>query len=234
MFVLIIFPLFSGFTKKLGLYLSYLKSFYLSSVVFNYACLICVFFTSVCFSDTLPPSSKSSLTKSKRKGNEIKLFLSAGELNSPITFKKAKLKMGSKTLNVEIADTPEKRRLGLMHRVKLKDNSGMLFIFDRESIQAFWMKNTFIDLDIGFFNKEKALIEIREMRGLHSASQKDIPRISSQFPAQFALEVPKGWFRKNRIGLGQTFSLQCASYQSPLCEQEVKPLKKTREKDFCL
>ena len=85
-----------------------------------------------------------------------------------------------------------------MHRTKLKDGSGMLFIFDRESIQTFWMKNTFIDLDIGFFNKEKALIEIQEMKGLHSTAQKDIPKISSQFPAQFALEVPKGWFKKKQ------------------------------------
>ncbi|MEE2774681.1 MAG: DUF192 domain-containing protein [Pseudomonadota bacterium] len=62
------------------------------------------------------------------------------------------IKYGSSTviINVEIADTPKKRHLGLMHREKLALESGMLFIYDKPSNAKFWMKNTVIPLDIAF------------------------------------------------------------------------------------
>ena len=97
---------------------------------------------------------------------------------------------------MEIADTPEKRRIGLMHRQRLRSNEGMIFIYDRESIQRFWMKNTYINLDLGFFNKDRELVEVQSMDGLTSPHQEKIPSVSSQSPVQFVLEVNKGWFRK--------------------------------------
>ena len=129
------------------------------------------------------------------------------EITSKITFEKKKLVIGNKTLAVEVADTQEKRRLGLMNRRELPWDSGMIFIFDKESTQTFWMKNTFIDLSIGFFNKNQVLIDIQDMIGVKSVIQKEIPRVSSQAPAQFALEVNQGWFKKNKIKLGQKFML---------------------------
>ena len=183
--------------------------------------LICCLFLCIAaltyFSDLLFPSANGFITGCE--GQVRRINPSSGEPNPPVVFHKTELKIGSKTLNVEIADTPERARLGLMYRTTLKDNSGMFFIFDRESVLTLWMKNTFIDLDIGFFNKERVLIEIQEMKGIHSSSQKNIPSISSQSPVQFALEVPRCWFKKNEITLGTTFSLTClASYPLPYCE----------------
>ncbi|MCZ7383653.1 MAG: DUF192 domain-containing protein [Candidatus Methanoperedens sp.] len=51
-------------------------------------------------------------------------------------------------INAELATTPEERKIGLMNRTSLPENMGMLFIFDKEGIYKFWMKNTLIPLDI--------------------------------------------------------------------------------------
>ncbi|MBF0287173.1 MAG: DUF192 domain-containing protein [SAR324 cluster bacterium] len=51
-------------------------------------------------------------------------------------------------IDVEVADTPEKRHLGLSFRKELKPKKGMLFIFERRQMHSFWMKDMFIPIDI--------------------------------------------------------------------------------------
>ena len=53
-------------------------------------------------------------------------------------------------INTRVADTPEKTEKGLMFVKHLPENEGMLFVFDKEDVHYFWMKNTLIDLDILF------------------------------------------------------------------------------------
>jgi len=55
-------------------------------------------------------------------------------------------------LDIEIADNEEERMRGLMDRQNLPDNAGMLFIFPNDEPRSFWMKNTFISLDIIYIN----------------------------------------------------------------------------------
>src|SRR2546426_5963284 len=55
---------------------------------------------------------------------------------------------------VEIADTPAKRELGLQYRRELAADQGMIFLFPKESDQTFWMKNTPIPLDMIFINSQ--------------------------------------------------------------------------------
>ena len=54
--------------------------------------------------------------------------------------------------NVELVATPGERAKGLMFRRSLGYKQGMLFVFEDESIHSFWMKNTFIPLDIIWLN----------------------------------------------------------------------------------
>ena len=61
---------------------------------------------------------------------------------------------------VEIADTDLKRKTGLQCRTKIELNEGMLFIWKTEDFRNFWMKNTFIPLDIIFINKAYEIIDI--------------------------------------------------------------------------
>jgi uncharacterized membrane protein (UPF0127 family) len=135
------------------------------------------------------------------------LFLFTLASSAEISFSKKNLRIENKKIKVEIADTPERHERGLMFRKSLKDDEGMLFIFDDEEIRHFWMKNTFVDLDIGYFDHNKVLVDIAHMKAVKSEMESNLPTYPSAKPAQYALEVPKGWFDKHKIKLGQKFKI---------------------------
>lgn len=101
-----------------------------------------------------------------------------------------------KSLFIEIADTPQLRSSGLMHRKVLGDNHGMLFKFPNKDYLRFWMKSTYIPLDIAFLDDDCTVIEIREMFPLSTRM------CSSSIPCKLALEVNQGWFKNNGIKVG--------------------------------
>lgn len=121
-----------------------------------------------------------------------------------IAFKKKDILLVGKRLSVEIADRDELRELGLMYRQSLPPNHGMLFVFNDEKPRSFWMKNTFIPLSIGFFDSDRKFLESLEMQPVRSLIE--TPKTySSQLPAKYALELPGGWFQKNKVDVGQRF-----------------------------
>lgn len=120
------------------------------------------------------------------------------------TFPKKKIAINKVILEVEVASTPEQQSHGLMYRKQLPDTMGMIFVFQNSEIRSFWMKNTYIDLSIGYFDKNKVLFQIVDMKGT-SVMQKDFPSYPSSGPALFALEVSKGWFNRKGIKLGDKF-----------------------------
>lgn len=124
-----------------------------------------------------------------------------------ITFEKEKIKLNGKTLTVEIAESPAQHERGLMFRKSLPKDQGMLFIFAYEDFRYFWMKNTLIDLSIGYFDKNKTLVDIQEMRA-PSAIETRPPSYPSAKPAMYALEMNKGWFAKNKIKIGHKFTFE--------------------------
>ena len=92
-----------------------------------------------------------------------------------------------------------------MNRKKLAPEGGMLFIFETEQIREFWMKNTFINLDIAYFDKNKKAIDIQQMKAQTSIVQAKFPTYPSKAPAQYALEMNSGWFKKNGFPVGTKF-----------------------------
>jgi uncharacterized membrane protein (UPF0127 family) len=60
-------------------------------------------------------------------------------------------------VKAQLADTPQKTERGLMHRKKMAQNAGMLFIFEQNDPRVFWMKNTLISLDIIFVLEDKTV-----------------------------------------------------------------------------
>lgn len=62
--------------------------------------------------------------------------------------------------NIELAETKEKREMGLMYREVLAEDHGMLFLFEREGNYPFWMKNTLLSLDIIWINSNKTVVYI--------------------------------------------------------------------------
>ena len=131
------------------------------------------------------------------------LFTILGFSKNEPTYLKKNIRVGQTSVNVELADNQERAEHGLMFRHELKDGSGMLFIFPDEEIRSFWMKNTFIELSIGYFDKDKKLVDIQDMKPVTSEMQTDLPVYPSRLPAQYALEVPKGWFERHKIKIGE-------------------------------
>lgn len=118
----------------------------------------------------------------------------------------ADLEIGGKEVRVEIADTPKFLAKGLMGRTSLADGEGMLFVFEKSKILSFWMKNTLIPLSVGFFDEEKRLINAADMSPVGPGAD-SWPTFESKSPAQYALEVPQGWFARNHIQPGMKFTL---------------------------
>jgi uncharacterized membrane protein (UPF0127 family) len=100
-------------------------------------------------------------------------------------------------VSVEIADTPDKRSLGLMYRNHLPELHGMLFLFPREEPLSFWMKNTPLPLDIIFVNSAHAIVGIAQQTT--PFSERPLP---SGNPAQFVLEVNAGFCQRHSITVG--------------------------------
>ncbi len=100
-------------------------------------------------------------------------------------------------LHVEIADTEPLRMKGLMDRKEMGENRGMLFVFDREQILNFWMKNTHVPLSIAYISRIGMINEIRDMKPLDISVT-----YPSAMPALYALEVNRGWFARNNITKG--------------------------------
>ena len=61
---------------------------------------------------------------------------------------------GDKTIDIEVADTPEQKSLGLMYRTSLADTAGMLFPYSPPSDITMWMRNTYISLDMVFIKAD--------------------------------------------------------------------------------
>lgn len=73
-----------------------------------------------------------------------------------------KISINNKIYNVEIAETEEQKRKGLQGKESLKEDEGMLFIFDPPQRADFWMQDTNIPLDIIFINEDNEVMKVIE------------------------------------------------------------------------
>jgi uncharacterized membrane protein (UPF0127 family) len=113
-------------------------------------------------------------------------------------------------LNVEVARTFEARAQGLMHRRSLPENAGMLFVFEDDGRWAFWMKNTYIPLSIGFIDRTWRLLEVLDMQPAADPAVGPWPAYEPGHVYRYALEVNQGYFARRGITLGDRFELVAA------------------------
>lgn len=100
-------------------------------------------------------------------------------------------------IEIEVADDDQKRARGLMYRKSIPENGGMLFKHEREQIQSFWMKNTYIPLDIIFVNNEKEIVTIHP----NTSPMKEWSYASTE-PALYVVEVNAGFCARHNIRTG--------------------------------
>uniref|UniRef100_A0A7C3RLL3 DUF192 domain-containing protein n=1 Tax=Dictyoglomus thermophilum TaxID=14 RepID=A0A7C3RLL3_DICTH len=101
---------------------------------------------------------------------------------------------------IEIADREELHTLGLMYRKDIPWEYGMLFIFSTDVSYGFWMKNTYVPLDIAFISSDKIIFNIQRM--LPCKEGKDCAVYYSPKPYRYALEVKAGFFEKYKFSVG--------------------------------
>jgi hypothetical protein len=106
-------------------------------------------------------------------------------------------KSGVHAFQVEMAITPEEKEHGLMFRRELPEGQGMLFDFQFDQPVAFWMKSTYIPLDMLFIRADGRILRIAE--NTEPLSERNIP---SGGPVRAVLEVIGGTARKLGIAPG--------------------------------
>ncbi len=102
----------------------------------------------------------------------------------------------------ELAVTNPEVLRGLMGRTTLAPGAGMLFIYARPKRLSFWMKDTPLSLDIGFFDATGVLREIHPLAPLDRT-----PVVSAGDGMRFALEVPRGGFTRAGLEIGARMDL---------------------------
>ena len=116
----------------------------------------------------------------------------APQLNLPRT----QLNAGMHLLDVQLAQTPEQRQIGLMWRKDIPQHEGMLFVFEQAASQCFWMRNTLIPLTAAFVDEDGTIVNLADMK-----PQNDDSHCSAK-PVRFVLEMNQGWFAKRNIKPG--------------------------------
>lgn len=102
------------------------------------------------------------------------------------------------TVRAEIADDDAERQRGLMGRTALGKDRGMLFVFDGEQVLSFWMKDTLIPLSIAYMDSKGRIVDIQDM----TPRDDEPPHYVSAEPAQYALEVNRGFFDERGVEVG--------------------------------
>ncbi|MFO1431165.1 MAG: DUF192 domain-containing protein [Candidatus Competibacteraceae bacterium] len=109
----------------------------------------------------------------------------------------ADIRVDNTRFHVEIAQTLQERQQGLMFRTQLPLDHGMLFIQPQAAPAAFWMKNTYIPLDLLYFDSTGRLQEIHAE--VPPCTVPECPSYVSNGPIKYILELNAG--SAQRLGL---------------------------------
>ncbi|MCR5698057.1 MAG: DUF192 domain-containing protein [Treponemataceae bacterium] len=105
------------------------------------------------------------------------------------------------TVNAEMARTEKEQMKGFMERKKIPEGTGMLFLFQKDKIARFWMKNTPTALSIAYIDHNGIIRDIFDMTPF------SLSEVVSTCYVRYALEVPQGWFGKVGVQKGDRLVL---------------------------
>ena len=128
---------------------------------------------------------------------------------------------GEVRFNVEVAQTPEELKTGLMYRTQMAANNGMIFSFDPVRPTAMWMKNTKISLDMLFIAPDATISMIKE-----NATPMSEEHIISRDPVRAVIELNAGQVRKHGIKIGDRVNHAILNNMTTLSDTPIMPIAK--------
>ena len=125
-------------------------------------------------------------------------FLSSAQAQTgpQLDLPRTQLNAGMHRLDVQLAQTPQQRQIGLMWRQDMPQHEGMLFVFEQAATQCFWMRNTLIPLTAAFVEDDGTIVNLADMKPRSDDSH------CSERPVRYVLEMNAGWFVKRQIKPG--------------------------------
>lgn len=148
--------------------------------------------------ETPPPAPSSAAQKPSDPPGEQKPDFNIHRQHQLSTLERVTIRVGKHALKVWVMDTQSKRMEGMMFLSdgEVKADEGMLFVFAAPEPLGFWMKNTYIPLDIAYLDAGGRILNVAAMKPLDETS------VRSRGAAKYALEMKQGAFRRLGIRAG--------------------------------
>ena len=126
-----------------------------------------------------------------------------------------KVVIAKQEFKLELAADSFSRAKGLMDRVKLEKDKGMLFVYPRAGIRSFWMMNCLIDIDLIYLDPKGRIVAFHEMKKeapqgeneTNAQYSRRLKRYPSRGSAQYGIELQKGSIKKLKLKVGQKIEL---------------------------
>ena len=126
------------------------------------------------------------------------------------------IQVGDRTVQMQIAAEATEMQKGLMFRETMGADEGMLFIYEAPQQMSFWMRNTKLPLDIGYFD---ATGELKEIYPLYPFDERTVASRAKNL--QFALEMNQGWYQQAGVKPGAKLDLKAVA--AGLKARGIKP-----------
>jgi uncharacterized membrane protein (UPF0127 family) len=127
-------------------------------------------------------------------------FAASAQEQPQLDLPRVKLAAGMHQIDVQVAQAPEQRMIGLMFRREMPQQEGMLFVFEQPTKQCFWMRNTLLPLTAAFVADDGTIVNLADMKPQTEDSH------CSAKPVRFVLEMNQGWFAKKGVKPGMKLS----------------------------
>lgn len=137
-------------------------------------------------------AAKSAIVAALLCASALAAAQDAAQLNLP----RVELSAGMHRIDAQVAQSPQERQIGLMHREKMPQHEGMLFVFEQPATQCFWMKNTPLPLTAAFVADDGTIVNLADMQPNDTASH------CSNQPVRYVLEMNQGWFAQKKLKAG--------------------------------
>ena len=114
---------------------------------------------------------------------------------------------GGRSIVAEVADTPERTMYGYMFRREVKENEGMVFVYPETGLHPFWMKNTFVPLDIIWMDEA---FEVLHFETAVPCKADPCPSYGTPRMSRYTLELKAGSAAREKLRVGDRLAIAFA------------------------